>query len=180
MSVQTQIDRISGAVQSALAALAEKGVTVPSGTKVDGLAALIAAIESGGGGGSGGGIEVGTITLAARTSITNSSQITIDHNLGRVPYVFYIYDPNTASAQSDLQSLICVNSDECLDPWDSLWQNDAYTRGSSSGVYVHQITGSKKNNRAAWSENSVTFPLAGYPFSGVYLNAGATYYWVVI
>ena len=49
MSVQTQIDRISGAVQSALAALAEKGVTVPAGTKVDGLAALIAAIEAGGG-----------------------------------------------------------------------------------------------------------------------------------
>ena len=50
MSVQTQIDRISGAVQSALAALTEKGVTVPEGTKVDGLAALIAAIEAGGGG----------------------------------------------------------------------------------------------------------------------------------
>lgn len=48
MSVQTQIDRISGAVSDALAALAEKGVTVPEGTKVDGLAALIEAIESGG------------------------------------------------------------------------------------------------------------------------------------
>ena len=47
MSVQTQIDRISEAVQSALAALTEKGVTVPDGTKVDGLAALIAAIEAG-------------------------------------------------------------------------------------------------------------------------------------
>lgn len=49
MSVQTQIDRISGAVSAALTALAEKGVEVPAGTKVDGLAALIAAIESGGG-----------------------------------------------------------------------------------------------------------------------------------
>ena len=47
MSVQTQIDRISEAVQSALAALTEKGVTVPDGTKVDGLAALIANIEDG-------------------------------------------------------------------------------------------------------------------------------------
>ena len=50
MSVQTQIDRISGAVQSALAALTEKGVTVPAGTKVDGLAALIESIEAGGAG----------------------------------------------------------------------------------------------------------------------------------
>ena len=49
MSVQTQIDRISGAVSAALTALSEKGVEVPAGTKVDGLAALIAAIEAGGG-----------------------------------------------------------------------------------------------------------------------------------
>ena len=60
MSVQTQIDRISGAVSAALTALAEKGVTVPAGTKVDGLAALIAAIEAGGGSG-GGGVNYGTI-----------------------------------------------------------------------------------------------------------------------
>lgn len=60
MSVQTQIDRISGAVSAALAALTEKGVTVPDGTKVDGLAALIAAIEAGGGSG-GGGVNYGTI-----------------------------------------------------------------------------------------------------------------------
>ena len=62
MSVQTQIDRISGAVQSALAALTEKGVTVPDGTKVDGLAALIAAIEAGGG-----GLEVKSFTVATNT-----------------------------------------------------------------------------------------------------------------
>ena len=50
MSVQTQIDRISGAVSDALAALTEKGVTVPDGTKVDGLAALIESIEADGAG----------------------------------------------------------------------------------------------------------------------------------
>lgn len=48
MSIQTQIDRISDSVSAALTALTEKGVTVPDGTKVDGLASLIAAIESGG------------------------------------------------------------------------------------------------------------------------------------
>lgn len=50
MSVQTQIDRISGAVSDALAALAKKGVTVPAGTKVDGMAALIESIEADGAG----------------------------------------------------------------------------------------------------------------------------------
>ena len=68
MSVQTQIDRISGAVSAALTALAEKGVTVPAGTKVDGLAALIAAIEAGGGSGVG-GANWGTITPVSYTNI---------------------------------------------------------------------------------------------------------------
>ena len=64
MSVQTQIDRISGAVSAALTALSEKGVTVPAGTKVDGLAALIAAIEAGGSGGGGGAsVETCDVTL---------------------------------------------------------------------------------------------------------------------
>ena len=50
MSIQTQIDRISGNVSAALAAVAEKGVTVPDGSNSDALAELIASIEAGGGG----------------------------------------------------------------------------------------------------------------------------------
>ena len=56
----TNIDGAKTAVDAALTALSEKGVEVPDGTKVDGLAALIAAIESGGGG----KIAVGSITFA--------------------------------------------------------------------------------------------------------------------
>lgn len=47
MSVQTQIDRISGNVSAALAAIAEKGVTVPDGSTSDALAELIASIQAG-------------------------------------------------------------------------------------------------------------------------------------
>ena len=48
MSVQTQIDRISGNVSAALAAIAEKGVTVPDGSNSDALHELIKSIEAGG------------------------------------------------------------------------------------------------------------------------------------
>lgn len=69
MSVQTEINRISGNVADALAALAEKGVTVPTGAKSDNLAELIAAIEAGGGGAdvnSGfDAVTSGTFTLSA-------------------------------------------------------------------------------------------------------------------
>lgn len=54
MSVQSQIDRINSAKTAIGAAIAGKGVTVPSGTKIDGMAALIGAIEAGGGGSGGG------------------------------------------------------------------------------------------------------------------------------
>lgn len=49
MSVQTEIDRISGNVSAALSAIAEKGVTVPDGSTSDALAELIQAIQAGGG-----------------------------------------------------------------------------------------------------------------------------------
>lgn len=47
MSIQTQIDRISGNISSALTAIAGKGVTVPDGSTSDALAELIASIEAG-------------------------------------------------------------------------------------------------------------------------------------
>lgn len=50
MSIQTQIDRISGNVSAALSAIAEKGVTVPDGSNSDALAELITSIKQGGGG----------------------------------------------------------------------------------------------------------------------------------
>lgn len=47
MSIQTQIERISGNVTSALSAISEKGVTVPDGSNSDALAGLIRSIETG-------------------------------------------------------------------------------------------------------------------------------------
>ena len=70
MSVQTQIDRISGNVSAALAAIAEKGVTVPDGSNSDALAELILSIEAGGGGDSVTDDGDGNITINALYSFT--------------------------------------------------------------------------------------------------------------
>ena len=51
MSVQSEIDRIAGAKSDISTAITNKGVTVPSGTKLDGMAALIDSSRGGGGGG---------------------------------------------------------------------------------------------------------------------------------
>ena len=48
MSVQTEIDRIKNAKTAISTAIASKGVNVPDGTKLDGMAPLINSIETGG------------------------------------------------------------------------------------------------------------------------------------
>ena len=50
MSIQTELTRITNAKASIVAAIEGKGVTVPDGTLLDGMAALIESIEAGGGG----------------------------------------------------------------------------------------------------------------------------------
>lgn len=49
MSIQSEITRLATAKTNMAAAITEKGVDVPSGTKMDGFASLIAAIQAGGG-----------------------------------------------------------------------------------------------------------------------------------
>ena len=70
MSVQTQIDRISGNVSAALSAIAEKGVTVPDSSNSDALAELILSIQAGGGGDSVTDDGNGNITINASYSFT--------------------------------------------------------------------------------------------------------------
>lgn len=57
MSIATDVSRIKGNITAALAAIADKGVTVPDGSTSDALASLIASIEAGGGG------NIATITF---------------------------------------------------------------------------------------------------------------------
>ena len=47
MSIASDKTRIENAVESIKSAISDKGITVPDGTKIDGLAALVSAIESG-------------------------------------------------------------------------------------------------------------------------------------
>ena len=49
MSIQTELTRITNAKSSIKAAIEGKGVTVPDGTLLDGMAALIESIQAGGG-----------------------------------------------------------------------------------------------------------------------------------
>ena len=70
MSVQSEITRLQNAKAAIKAAIEGKGVTVPDGTLLDGMAALIESIEAGGGG----GIEVPTGYKVSTGSYTPSTE----------------------------------------------------------------------------------------------------------
>lgn len=78
MSIATDISRIKGNITAALAAIADKGVTVPDGSTSDALASLIASIEAGGGGGA-------KIATGSFTPAEDCNHYVITHNLGEKP-----------------------------------------------------------------------------------------------
>ena len=70
MSVQSEITRLADAKAAIKTAIESKGVTVPDATMLDGMAALIDAIETGGGDVTINGLKVasGTFTMAETVS----------------------------------------------------------------------------------------------------------------
>ena len=70
MSIATEITRLQNAKAAIKTAIEGKGVTVPDATLMDGMAALIDAIEAGGGGSVEPFSEVltGTVTFASYTT----------------------------------------------------------------------------------------------------------------
>lgn len=89
MSIQTELTRITNAKAAIKTAIEGKGVTVPDGTLLDGMAALIESIEAGGGA----NFTAGTITV---TSDTNDFILT--HGLGEIPAFFAIGMASTVPA----------------------------------------------------------------------------------
>lgn len=90
MSVQTQINRISGNITAALAAIAEKGVTVPDGSNSDALAELISSIEAGGG--ISNNIVAGSFTLAESLTKASPLYINVTFPKNEFPLMYCVYE----------------------------------------------------------------------------------------
>lgn len=93
MSVQSEIDRIAGAKSDISTAITNKGVTVPSGTKLDGMAALIDSIS--------GGEDVIIKQVTFRPSanyLLSSDKCVVTHNCGKIPKAVFIFSNNTTTS----------------------------------------------------------------------------------
>ena len=82
MSIQTDLTRIKNAKAAIKTAIEGKGVTVPAGTLLDGMAALIESIEAGG------GAEIATGSFTNISQENYSTEIT--HGLGKIPKIVII------------------------------------------------------------------------------------------
>ena len=101
MSVQSEITRIESAKTAIATAIEGKGVTVPEGTKLDGMAALVEAISAGG------GMNFVTGTFTTTDDIT--SNIVITHDLGVKPQLFFVAcSQDTKSAYSGSSPKVMV------------------------------------------------------------------------
>lgn len=99
MSIATDVSRIKGNITAALAAIADKGVTVPDGSTSDALAPLIASIEAGGG--ISNNIVAGSFTLAE--SLTKASPLYIDVTFPKneFPLMYCVYEETSNLSYTD-------------------------------------------------------------------------------
>lgn len=82
MSIQTELTRITNAKAAIAAAIAGKGVTVPDGTLLDGMAALIDGIQAGGG---------GNIVAGSFTPTSNMTTFKVNHNFNTKDICFVVF-----------------------------------------------------------------------------------------
>lgn len=82
MSIQTELTRLTNAKAAIQTAIEGKGVTVPSGTLLDGMAALIESIEAGGG---------GNIVAGSFTPTNNMTTFKVNHNFNTKDICFVVF-----------------------------------------------------------------------------------------
>ena len=178
MSIQTELTRITNAKTAIKTAVEGKGVTVPAGTLLDGMASLIESIEAGGGGGSGtgSGYATGTYTVASDITIgTDISQaLKIDTGLSEVK--IFAFSKNLEVSSPSTYELIS-----------GIW---VYNNGDYYGIRYHKESSSNSarfaknlNNQYTgnnfYNEGNGVMSIKGITTS-TQIFAGTEYLWLAI
>ena len=165
MSIQTELARLTNAKAAIQAAIEGKGVTVPDGTLLDGMAALIDAIEAGG---SSGGVLMGTFTPAT------SGVVTIDlteygYKFGTFPRARFIFETGkwyNSSSHKCRRTLVIfdANIDNDKPEETSSYLNIcAYqSSGSNSTSVAGSNASSMWNNTSTPSGRNAYYSMVGY------------------
>ena len=169
MSIQTELTRITNAKTAIKTAIEGKGVTVPNGTLLDGMAALIDSIEAGGGGVS--GITYGIYI----PSVTGTSH-TIEHGLGVVPKLFAIL-AGSRSMDSRSYLLDCAHGFSDRNLLFRMSRSKAINAPSGYIDTFNNITQSTFEKNTAIAKATAE----SIDIGGTYnLTAGIEYYWFAV
>ena len=114
MSIQTELTRLTNAKAAIQTAIEGKGVTVPSGTLLDGMAALIESIEAGS---TSNNIVVGSFTLSESLTISSPLYIDVTFPKDELPLMYLVYEDtsnllysDTSHTASRLRSVIAIRA----------------------------------------------------------------------
>lgn len=179
MSVQSEITRLANAKTALATAIEGKGVTVPDGTLLDGMAALIESIEAGGGGIPGYNIISGTYTPEAditksftvygTESLSESSSEIIKIRNACAAFSF----PVVTGLDDEISTFPCALLNAI-----SYGKGASYNAKSSTNGSAGVITNCLKTSQISTANYGLSVNLAGnssYP-----LRAGMTYQWVLL
>ena len=159
MSIQSEITRIESAKTAIATAIAGKGVTVPDGTLLDGMAPLIESIEAGGGADISPWEDIVTFSITPAEDLTGKIDFT-SFISGRTSYplIFILGQRADTSDSSYVQSMVLIGS------WNS-WTRLYYAVNKSSTAYPILSM-----SNGVFKVNIGTYKLeAGVPYWGVIL-----------
>ena len=164
MSIQTELTRLTNAKAAIQTAIEGKGVTVPSDTLLDGMAALIDAIEAGGGI----RVEQGSVTFAEKQSSYTFVEDTPDI------FIVYIEDDSSPQYSSSKYVWVMIQDTRLFEHYGKMRQT-GYVFGHNDGTnkYYVPLKISVSDNI-----NSYIGTFSGMMYSG-YLGA-KTYKWYAI
>ena len=176
MSIQTELTRLTNAKAAIKTAIEGKGVTVPDGTLLDGMASLIESIEAGGGFEN---IQTVTGSFTPESLIGTPTQqlpsinaFTVEHNAGFVPRAAIAYTGTYGASKLTIYAAIVEGV---------YGVEGGYTVSTYS---VHQYYSNKKyinddiirTSVSTWSDSVFTI---AHSQSSIQLSSGTTVNWVV-
>ena len=176
MSIQSEIDRITNAKAAIKTAIEGKGVTVPDGTLLDGMASLIESIEAGGGFESiqtvTGSFTPESLTTAPTQLYPSKDAFTVEHNAGFVPRAAIAYTGTYGASKLTIYAAIVEGV---------YGVEGGYTVSTYS---VHQYYSNKKyinddiikTNVNTWSDSVFTI---AHSQNSIQFSSGTTVNWVV-
>ena len=171
MSIQTELTRLTNAKAAIQTAIEGKGVTVPSGTLLDGMAALIESIEAGGGENQ---LVYGTYTPASDQTAAYGGSFSVE--FGFVPDVFVMYQLNSILNMKKNSAVIIIDRPEAHkgNKNNTLFYSSVTAPNSTAaiGTSNHRYYGTHN----VMTETNVNF----FGPSGSLLVGGIEYFWIAV